>query len=230
MKQYAIIVAGGKGKRFSMDSPKQFHPLLGTPMVMYSIKMFYHAIDKIEIILVLPSCCIGLWKELCATHKFDVPHTITPGGTERFHSVKAGLQHINDRGLVAIHDAARPLITAALVKSAFLMAGLRKAVIPVIVPHDSVRILDGNSHKDINRNNVRLVQTPQVFDTDVILKAYKQDFDPRFTDDASVVEASGQPVTLIEGVQNNIKITYPGDLLYAEALLSSNNVSTDCLV
>ncbi|HSW67602.1 MAG TPA: 2-C-methyl-D-erythritol 4-phosphate cytidylyltransferase [Bacteroidales bacterium] len=225
MKKYAIIVAGGKGKRFGMGSPKQFYPLLGTPMVMYPIMMFYKTIEQIEIILVLPADWISLWKELCESHKFDVPHTVVEGGLQRYHSVKSGLQRITDPGLVAIHDAARPLISADLINSAFLMASLRKAIIPVIAPNDSVRIFDGAFHKAIDRTNIRLVQTPQVFDTNLLLNAYKQPYDPCFTDDASVVEANGEPVTLIEGSLTNIKITHTSDLLYAEALLRSNNDS-----
>lgn len=225
LKKFVIIVAAGAGKRFKNHIPKQFECLGGQPILMHSVKAFHEAEPEISIILVLQSNFFQFWKELCIKHDFIIPHTLVMGGPERFHSVKNGLSHILHDGLVAIHDGARPLISHELIKSAFIAADKHEAVIPVIEVNDSVRITEGSEHKPAERKKLRLVQTPQVFNCSVIKKAYQQQYDLRFTDDATVVEALGGKVKLINGSTENIKITRAQDLHIAEALLKARTLT-----
>ncbi len=223
LNYYAVIVAAGSGSRFGGGHPKQFQLLSGQPILMHSIQTFCAAIESIKIIVVLPEEYIWLWKKLCIEHVFFIPHEIIDGGPERFLSVKRGLSLVNGDGLVAIHDGARPLASGEMIKRLFAMARVRKCVAPAIQPPDSVRLVEGAHSKPIKRSNIRLIQTPQVFDIKTLQRAYQQNFHPSFTDDATVVESIGGVVTLVEGEQTNIKITLPHDLLYAESILNSLN-------
>jgi len=225
LKKFVIIVAAGAGKRFSDNLPKQFELLLSKPMLMYSIEAFYEAARDIHIIVVIPKDFVDSWKELCSSCDFNIPHKVIEGGPERFHSVKNGLSLIHDDGLVAVHDGARPLISQEIIKNAYRIAENYGTAIPVIEISDSVRTVAGGINQPADRKKLRLVQTPQVFKCSILKKAYQQQYDPSFTDDATVVEASGEKIILVEGSTDNIKVTRPQDLIIAEALLRARKVA-----
>ena len=189
-------------------------------MLMHSINAFAMAEPDIHIVVVIAKEFIGYWKELCSAHNFTIQHVIAEGGPERYHSVKNGLALINGEGLMAIHDGARPLIKPEHIKNNFALAGRYGAIAPVIEVSDSMRQVEGALHKPVDRKKYRLVQTPQVFKTALLKNAYLRQYDPRFTDDATVVEASGEKVVLVEGDAENIKVTLPADLAFAESILS----------
>lgn len=219
MKKTVIIVAGGKGSRFGSDIPKQFLLLSGRPVLMSTIEQFVKYDKEINIILVLPSDQIDYWGSLCLEYKFELEHKIVSGGETRFQSVKNGLLEITIGDLVAVHDGVRPLVSIETISRTFEAAVQNDAVIPVMDPVDSIREISELSSKPVDRNNYKLVQTPQVFKANVLLQAYNQEFIPEFTDDASVVEKAGFKVTLVEGNCENIKITSKKDLTIAEALM-----------
>lgn len=217
-KECVIIVAGGKGLRAGGDLPKQFHLIGGIPMLMHTMLAFHRYNDQIKIVVVLPVGFQPFWEALCNTHFFTIPHTIAQGGETRFHSVKNGLEHIADAKIVAVHDAARPFASTALITRCFTAAKMNRAgVIPVINESNSVRQVTVGGSVIVDRTKLRLVQTPQVFPAAIIKRAYTTSFDPAFTDDASVVERAGNPITLVEGEQNNFKITTPFDWIVAES-------------
>ncbi|MDR0428198.1 MAG: 2-C-methyl-D-erythritol 4-phosphate cytidylyltransferase [Dysgonamonadaceae bacterium] len=220
-KKYAIIVAGGKGLRMKTDIPKQFLLLNGLPVLMHTIRVFYHFDSSIEIILVLPKEQQNYWSDLCKQHHFTISHHIADGGETRFHSVKNGLQLIKEESLVAIHDGVRPLVSGHLISKAFRQAEIHQASYPVIPVVDTLRkYTSENESQIVDRSKYCLVQTPQVFCSEVIIKAYQLPFSEYFTDDISVVEKKGncKPI-MIDGCRENIKITTPIDLTVAETLL-----------
>jgi 2-C-methyl-D-erythritol 4-phosphate cytidylyltransferase len=174
-----------------------------------------------QLILVLPAIQIDFWKNLCQKHNFSLPHQIVEGGNARFYSVKNGLQNIKIPSLVAIHDGVRPLVSEETIAHCFEAAENFDAAIPVVDLVDSIRQLTENGSQSVDRSAYKLVQTPQVFDAELLIEAYKQDFSPLFTDDASVVEAFGRNVKLVEGNRENIKITTAFDLELAEILLKN---------
>lgn len=220
MKHYTIIVAGGKGKRMQSDLPKQFVEIKGLPLLMHTIFLFYEFDPAMEIIVVLPAAQFGKWKELCVDYQFKIPHQLAEGGPERFHSVKNGLKEIpNENALVAIHDAVRPMVDKKVIADVFRYAGFYGNAIPVIPVSESLRERTGSGSKQIIRLNMVLVQTPQCFKADILKKAYQHVYREDFTDDASVVESDGVQIHLVNGNPENIKITTPGDLKIAEALL-----------
>jgi 2-C-methyl-D-erythritol 4-phosphate cytidylyltransferase len=220
MDLYVVIVAGGSGKRMGMDTPKQFLELAGRPVLMHTIERFRQFNESIEIITVLPENQLRFWCELQKKYSFDVPNTLVMGGSKRYFSVKHGLEFVTSPGLVAIHDGVRPLVRLETIKRCFETAEKLGNAIPVTNPADSLRIETGTGNSSINRMLVKQVQTPQVFDVTMIKKAYMQDFDPSFTDDASVLEKTGEKINLVEGNRENIKITNPEDLFIAQTLLS----------
>lgn len=223
MKFYAIIVAGGAGKRMQTAIAKQFLLLNEKPVMMHTLQAFYVSEVEPEIILVLAKADHEYWKELCVKYNFTIPHTLVEGGNERFHSVRNGLMTIKEDGVVAIHDAVRPVVTASLITQTFKTALEIGNAIPCVKPSDSVReIQSDGSSKIINRDKLVLIQTPQTFDLGQLRIAYQQSFSTQFTDDASVVEAAGFPINLVEGNRNNIKVTYPEDLELASFLLKNN--------
>lgn len=223
MKFYAIIVAGGSGKRMQTPIAKQFLLLNNKPVMMHTLQAFYVSEVEPEIILVLAKAEHDYWKELCLKYSFNIPHTLVEGGEERFHSVRNGLMTIKEDGVVAIHDAVRPIVSPSLITQSFRMALEIGNAIPCIKPSDSVRQLqDDGSSEIINRDKLVLIQTPQTFDLGQLRVAYQQTFSSKFTDDASVVESAGFPINLIEGNRNNIKVTYPEDLELASFLLKNN--------
>lgn len=221
MKYYAIILGGGSGKRMQLDIPKQFLLLDGLPIIMHSINAFATSKNEPELLIVLHPKFHSMWKELCQTHQFETPHLLVAGGEERFHSVKNGLNAIQHEGLVAIHDGVRPLVDTSLIETAYEVAKKNGNAIPAIKMTDSVRkVINGNS-EIVNRDELVMIQTPQTFKTDQIKAAFSQEYSKEFTDDASVAEAHGHQIHLIEGQRSNIKITYPEDLAWANIYLNS---------
>jgi 2-C-methyl-D-erythritol 4-phosphate cytidylyltransferase len=217
MKYYAIVVAGGRGSRMKEAIPKQFLLLQGKPILMYSIAAFHNCGLNPEILLVLNVDQHNYWDELCQQYAFTIPHRVISGGEQRFHSVSNALRAIKGNGLVAVHDAVRPLISPMLISKCFHSAEELGNVIMGVTPTDSVRKITANNQTEaLNRNMVALIQTPQTFDVNLLKKAYLQPYRNDFTDDASVVEFMGTPINLIEGQRSNIKITYPEDLELAE--------------
>lgn len=216
-----IIVAGGKGLRMGSELPKQFIPIKGKPVLMHTIQSFYNFDPEIKIVLVLPVSHQSYWQELCSEYKFTIPHIIATGGETRFHSVKNGLAYVKD-GIVGIQDGVRPFASRELISNCFAEASKQKAVIPAIPSTDSLRELTSEStSKIIDRSKIVLVQTPQVFTVDLLKKAYEVEFNTSFTDDASVVEAMGEDITIVRGEESNIKITTPIDLKIGEMIVES---------
>lgn len=219
MKFYAIIVAGGSGKRMQSALAKQFLLINEKPVMMHTLQAFYMSNFEPELIVVLAKADHEYWKELCITYNFEIPHTLVEGGPQRFHSVRNGLLTIKDDGVVAIHDAVRPVVSQQLISNAFKLAVERGNAIPFITPSDSVRQVQGAFSEIINRDVLAMIQTPQVFTTAQLRAGYQHSYIEEFTDDASVVEAAGFPIHLIAGDRNNIKVTYPEDLELASFLL-----------
>ena len=219
MTYTVLIVAGGKGLRMGSDLPKQFLPIGGKPVLMHTIEAFHHFDRTMKIILVLPQEQQTYWQELCAKHSFVIEHTVVDGGETRFHSVKNGLACVNS-GLVGVHDGVRPFVSPEVIKRCYELAAIKKAVIPVIDVVETVRHITETGSETVSRNDYKLVQTPQVFDAELLKQAYAQAYTPFFTDDASVVEAMGIPVCLVEGNRENIKITTPFDLKISSALVN----------
>lgn len=217
--EYVLIVAGGKGLRMGADIPKQFLPVGGKPVLMHTLEAFYAYSQDIQIILVLPHDQQDYWQGLCREYRFTLPHRIAEGGETRFHSVRNGLALVEEAGLVGVHDGVRPFVSQEVIARCYRLAATQKAVVPVVKVVETVRRLTDNGSITVNRDSYRLVQTPQVFDAELLKRAYSQPYSPLFTDDASVVEACGTPVVLTEGNRENIKITTPFDLKVAAALL-----------
>jgi 2-C-methyl-D-erythritol 4-phosphate cytidylyltransferase len=203
----------------SSEIPKQFMLLNGKPILMHSIEAFYHSDLKPEIIIVLNIDFHNFWEELCLKHNFSIPHKIVKGGLQRFNSVKNGLKAVNGKAIIAIHDAVRPLLSNQLITQSFLVAQESGTAIAAIKSKDSVRQQFRNSSKALNREEIYLVQTPQTFQSEILNKAYLQEYRNEFTDDASVVERLGISINIIEGESKNIKITFPEDILLAELYL-----------
>lgn len=221
MKKYVLIVAGGKGLRMGTDLPKQFIPLKDKPLLMHTLHVFYEWDATAELLLVLPESHQAYWRMLCTELNFTIPHIIVTGGETRFHSVRNGLKEIHEPGLIAIHDGVRPFVTSEVISACFSEAATFGAAIPVVPIVDSIRQRDGEVSFPVNRNAYCAVQTPQVFVSAILHSAYAQPYSTSFTDDASVVEAAGGYIHLVDGSRENIKITTSADLLYAKALLET---------
>ena len=230
MKKYVLIVAGGRGLRMGGDLPKQFIPLEGKPVLMHTLEAFYRWDASAGLILVLPEDHQPYWNMLCREIGCQVPHRIADGGETRFHSVRNGLLFLsdeigkasgeNEKVLVGVHDGVRPFVAPEVVDACFTEAADSGTAIPVIPMIDSLRETDETGSHPVDRNRFMAVQTPQVFDYTLLIRAYGQPFTEQFTDDASVVEALGHRVTTVSGNRENIKITTPFDLLIAKALFS----------
>lgn len=218
-ERYAIIVAGGRGLRMGGELPKQFLPLSGKPVLMRTLELFEGEVNRI--ILVLPEDHIPFWQELCQRYHFTLPHTVALGGETRFHSVRSGLSHLPQEGLVAVHDGVRPLVSSALIRRSFEEAERNGAALPACPVTDSLRLRQEEGKSEaVDRSRYVAVQTPQTFDLGRLQQAYQQAYSPLFTDDASVYEAASLgSITLIDGEETNIKLTTPRDLLLAELLL-----------
>ena len=218
---YIIIVAGGKGLRMGTDIPKQFLPIGGKPVLMRTLERFREYAADLQIILVLPQGQQDYWRELCQQYHFTVEYTLANGGETRFHSVQNGLALIPDNaeGVVGVHDGVRPFPSVEVIRNCYETARGKKAVIPVIPVVETLRHLKDYTSVTVPRGDYRLVQTPQTFDIQLLKAANRQPYNDGFTDDASVVEAFGFDVTLVEGNRENIKITTPYDLKVAEVLI-----------
>ena len=219
MKKFVIIVAGGSGSRMGSEIPKQFLELCGKPVLMHTIEVFLDFDPESEIIVVLPEDQQLFWKGLCLKHSFSLQHQVVAGGKIRFHSVLNGLSQIKDEGIVFIHDGVRPLVSRETLDRCLETAQKYGNAIPVLPVTESLRKQEGSQNISVDRSQYFSVQTPQTFRTGQILEAYKQDFDPTFTDDASVAEKAGFSIFMVEGNPENIKITTPIDLIIAETLL-----------
>lgn len=219
-----IITAGGIGKRMGSVIPKQFLELNGIPILMHTMERVKKLDPNAELLLTLPEDYHSFWKELCDKHTFTLQHQVVPGGTERYHSIKAALQFVN-RSVVAVHDGVRPFIGEEMYLSLLKAIPLHKALIPLVPLTESLRELTPNSEnlhstKACIRSNYRTVQTPQVFDRQVLTEAYVQEYTDHITDDASLVEQINVPIHWVEGHFSNIKITTPLDLHIAQFILS----------
>jgi 2-C-methyl-D-erythritol 4-phosphate cytidylyltransferase len=221
MELYVVIVAGGSGKRMGAEVPKQFLELAGRPVLMHTIERFKAFNDSIEIITVLPENQLRFWIDLQKKHSFNILHTLVKGGANRFLSVRNGLKFVNSPGIVAIHDGVRPFVSIDTIKRCFEAAEKLGNAIPAISPNESLRIINDQGSTPVNRFHVKQIQTPQVFNAALIKNAYLQEYSPDFTDDATVLEKTGEKINLIEGNRENIKITTPEDLLISSALLKS---------
>lgn len=226
MRKIAIIVAGGTGQRMNSAVAKQFLLLQNKPILFHTLRAFKLADPNTELIVVLPSNQIDYWEKLCAQYpeiNLETPHQIIPGGETRFHSSKNGIGTIqSDQAcLVAIHDGVRPLILPHTINKAFEVAEAKGNCVVSVSSKDSIRIWEANSKtfKSVLRDDVKIIQTPQIFELNSLKKAFNQTYSPHFTDDASVMEAHGASIHLVEGEYTNIKITTPEDLLVAESIL-----------
>ena len=221
-----VIVAGGSGRRMGGALPKQFMMLGNLPILGHTINRMRQALPASQIVVVLPEDHIELWRNLSA--RFDIAkHEITAGGAERFYSVKNGINALSPEiKTIAIHDGVRPLASKKLIIKLILEAEKNGAVIPAVAPADSYRIVDENGSHIIDRSQLRMIQTPQVFSAEVLRAAYEQPFSATFTDDASVAAAAGHKITLIEGERQNIKITTPSDMTIAETFIASEEYDT----
>jgi len=219
MKKFVIIVAGGSGNRMGSEIPKQFLEISEKPILIHTIQVFYDFDPECELIVVLPEAQQNYWKALCLKYSFTLPHRVVSGGANRFDSVRNGLKLVDGDGIVFIHDGVRPLVSRQTIERCYHLAQKNGNAIPVLRVNESLRKQKGNQSISVDRNLYLSVQTPQTFRSEQILKAYKQDFDPAFTDDASVAEKAGFPIFMVEGNQENIKITTPADLVIAEAFL-----------
>ena len=230
MSDYAIIVAGGKGLRMGGEVPKQFLPVKNMPVLMRTLMRFHEYDKTLNIILVLPKDQQDYWQSLCRQYAFSVPYQLADGGPTRFHSVQNGLALVPDDadGVVGVHDGVRPFVSVEVIGRCYELARSRGAVVPVVPVVETVRQLEPSAEKGEEvsisshtgpRDHYRLVQTPQTFSIQLLKAAFHQPYCDAFTDDASVVEAYGHGIALVEGNRENIKITTPFDLAIAEALL-----------
>jgi len=222
-KKYAVIVAGGKGARMRAAVPKQFLPLNGKPLLCYPIEAFAQAMPDAQIILVLPEDQLRSAQIVLRSYIGNIEVTIVPGGQTRFHSVQNGLKEIKGHGIVFVHDGARPLLSNDLILRCYKQAIEKGSAIPAIPVAESLRIVDNKSTRAVNRDHIRIIQTPQTFNTNILLPAYQLEYNESFTDEATVVEAYGEKIHLIEGARENVKVTTPEDMLIAEAFLKARN-------
>jgi 2-C-methyl-D-erythritol 4-phosphate cytidylyltransferase len=220
VKYFAIIVGGGSGSRMLSDVPKQFMLLRGRPVLMHTIEAFHKSDYNPEIIVVLNVDFHQYWENLCVLHNFSIPHQLIKGGTNRFDSVKNAIKAIKTKAIVAIHDAVRPLLSSQLIDRSFKEAEQSGNAVAAIKSRDSVRQHNGTQSVSLDREKIYLIQTPQTFSSEILKKAYKQEFRNEFTDDASVAERSGIKINLIDGESRNFKITFPEDIRLAEIFLS----------
>lgn len=219
MVKYAIIVAGGSGTRMGEKIPKQFILLKEKPILYYTIKTFLESYDDLQVILVLPVDYMDMGKEVIDAY-FDKDRIrITAGGNTRFQSVKNGLQLVEQESIIFVHDGVRCLVSEKLIHSCYQMALETGSAIPAVASKDSVRIITEEGNDAVDRDKVMMIQTPQTFHSKILLPAFQIDYKDKFTDEATVVEAFGLRVSLVDGEETNIKITKPLDLIIAEKLL-----------
>ena len=220
MKKTAIIVAGGTGQRMGATLPKQFLAIEGKSILLHTVDQFVTAFWDINFVIVLPVDFIQEGQNLIASSGFNQHFQFVAGGDTRFQSVKNGLAQADPESIVFVHDAVRCLLTPDLIQRCFHQAVEKGSAIPAVSSTDTIRIVEGTKHHLVNRENVMMIQTPQTFNAALLMKAFEQAYQPSFTDEANVLEASGQEVFLIEGEYENIKITRPLDLAIAEYILA----------
>jgi 2-C-methyl-D-erythritol 4-phosphate cytidylyltransferase len=214
-----IITAGGIGKRMGGSLPKQFLPIQGRPILFYTIERFYEYDQQIEILLTLPEDWRSYWQELCQEYQFTIPHQVISGGKERYHSIQLALKHSTGK-YVGVHDGVRPFVSIETISRCYEKAQLDGSAIPVMYIKESLRMLtDEKLSVSVERSAYRSVQTPQVFERSILVNAYERPFHDAITDDASLVEENGTTIFLVEGNEENIKITTPLDLAFCELIL-----------
>ncbi len=223
MKKFAVIVAGGSGKRMGGARPKQFMLLKDKPVVWYTLDSFLRAYSDIQVILVLPQEYMERGKKIAASFN-EKKISVTPGGATRFHSVQQGLKLVTEESVVFVHDGVRCLISVPLIQRCFNQALQKGSAIPAVAASDSIRILNNGKHFVEDRQDVRIIQTPQTFLSSIILPAFEQEYNESFTDEATVVEAFGKEVFLTEGEYDNIKITRPVDLIIAQRMIEERSL------
>lgn len=226
MQKIAIITAGGSGTRMGSPIPKQFLLLNQKPLLWYTISAFLEAYQDISILLVLPKDYLTAGQELINEMGITQQASLVVGGSTRFHSVQNGILQIENPAVVFVHDGVRCLLTPNLIKRCFEQTIEKGSAIPAVTCTDSVRIVNNNDHSAINRDQVKIVQTPQTFLSSILVPAFNQSYQDSFTDEATVVEASGESVHLIEGEYSNLKVTRPTDLLLASAILDERKKLT----
>ncbi len=228
MKKTVIITAGGSGQRMQTEIPKQFLELHGLPVLMHTVQKFFSYSTDIEIIISLSPERIPYWKELCLKYEWKIPHKIAPGGKERFFSVQNALKLTQATDLIAVHDAVRPLIELPTIAEAFDTAQRKGTAVPVCnLPFSLLRVTGKDTGESVNREHFKEVQTPQVFRSEILQTAYRQNYQKIFTDDASVVQYSGNNVYFCPGSSQNIKITTPQDWQLAELLMKNKCKEND---
>ncbi|MEI7589270.1 MAG: 2-C-methyl-D-erythritol 4-phosphate cytidylyltransferase [Chitinophagia bacterium] len=220
VQKIAIIVAGGTGQRMGSVVPKQFLEIENKSILTHTLDQFVAAFSDIELVVVLPEAYLKEGEEVLRKSKYKNKISYVAGGETRFQSVKNGLAKVQKPSIVFVHDAVRCLLTPALIQRCYQQAFEKGSAIPAVTATDTVRLSTGNEHQLLNRENVMLIQTPQTFRSDILLKAFEQKYQASFTDEANVVEASGVPVYLVDGEYENIKITRPLDLAIANYILS----------
>jgi 2-C-methyl-D-erythritol 4-phosphate cytidylyltransferase len=218
LEKIALIVAGGTGKRMKSQVPKQFMLLKGLPVLMHTITKFYRYDSAMRIILVLPADQMAEWKALCEKYDFSIVHERVSGGETRFHSIQKNLDSIPEQGLIAVHDGVRPLVSLDTIHRCFTLAAEQGNAVPCVEIPETLRMMDEQGNRPVDRTKYRLIQTPQVFMSHILKEAYQQEYRHSFTDDASVVESRGYDIHLVEGNPENIKITLGHDLGIAEFL------------
>ena len=226
-KKYLVVTAGGSGTRMGSALPKQFLELRGKPILRLTIERFLEACPDVQVITVLPSSHMGTWREYCVRESFLCPQRLVAGGFTRFHSVQNALEQVPDGAVVAVHDGVRPFLSARRIGELFNLAREHPAVVPVMPVTDTLKVLEKKADgtlslvpEVVDRSRIYGAQTPQIFHSELLKKAYTQGFDTLFTDDASVAQKYGIPLTFVEGERLNIKITTPEDLVLAQAILS----------
>ncbi len=221
MKRFAVIVAGGIGTRMQSAVPKQFLELKGRPILMHTMERFHQAGEDIRLILVLPEAHFDLWEAQCKALDFGLPHQRVAGGETRFHSVYNGISAITEEGLVAVHDAVRPLLTTDFINRLYETAARHGQAVPVLPLTETLREREGVSSRTVDRSKFVIVQTPQVFRVKELQRAFAQPYRSTFTDEATVMEESGTAIQLCEGERMNIKLTTPFDMQLAQVLMNT---------
>lgn len=224
MNKAVVIVAGGSGLRMGSEVPKQFMELAGKPIIMRTIEVFHRFDNQMQVVLVLPSSQIEYWNLLCEQHQFNIKVDVATGGNTRFHSVKNGLRMVDGDMLIGIHDGVRPFVSMDTLDRCYKKAAQEGAAIPIVDSIESIRQVNEHGSRALLREEIKLVQTPQVFKSDLLMSAYNTEYFAEFTDDASVVEKSGYEIHLVEGNRENIKITTPIDIAIGEMLLSKGGI------
>ncbi|WP_115375437.1 2-C-methyl-D-erythritol 4-phosphate cytidylyltransferase [Adhaeribacter pallidiroseus] len=222
-QEYAILVAGGSGTRMQSHLPKQFISIGGWPILMHTIQRFFSYNPQIKVVVVLPADQILFWKQLCTENNFTLPHQVVAGGNSRFASVNNGLAVITGEGVVAVHDGVRPFAPVNIINEAFAVAAQKGNAVVAVPLKESIRKITHDGSQALDRDMYRLVQTPQCFQLSLLRQAYQLPEEAAFTDDASVLERLGEKINLVPGAYENLKITTPEDLIWAESFLQSGN-------